>query len=203
MKASGATINFRIRDGKTAALRRLAEDMRRPAAHHKALGAAVKQEIVKWIEFLAQTRHATARRMGATPTGFVAGARNRVSVRADSAGAHMTIAHPFFSSAEKDVLILPRKAGALTIPVHRIAYGKTARQVEAEGRPLFVIRTARGSFLATKPGNGRLLLLFALKKGVIQPRDPSRLPPRKKLERAAEDAAKVQVLDMLVKGKLK
>lgn len=122
---------------------------------------------------LAASRHATAARLGASPTGHIRAQACRRE-HADAHGATISIGIPGISRAFRDIEITPRRASALTIPVHRLAYGRTVYEVSRE-RPVF--RPQGKDYLATTE-DGKLTVLYLLRTRVRQPRDPSLLPTR-------------------------
>lgn len=123
---------------------------------------------------LAGSRHATAAKLGASPTGHIRAQACRRE-HADAHGATISIGIPGISRAFRDIEITPRRASALTIPVHRLAYGRTVYEVSRE-RPVF--RPQGKDYLATTAEDGTLTVLYLLRTRVRQPRDPSLLPTR-------------------------
>jgi len=84
--------------------------------------------------------------------------------------------------------IVPKRAGALTIPVSEKAYGRTAATFEAEtGLKLFLLKkgkdSERGGVLAAKIGD-QIEVEYILAKSVQQEPDPTALPPMSELEKA-------------------
>ena len=124
---------------------------------------------------LAATRHTTAARLGAAPTGHIrAQAVRRDSINAS--GAVISIGIPGIGRAFRDITIRPREARALTIPVHRLAYGRTARDLARDlgsDSPLF--KPKGKNYLAAQI-DGQLTVLYLLRAAVRQPRDASLLP---------------------------
>ena len=89
--------------------------------------------------------------------------------------------------------IRPVEKKALTIPVHPMARGKFARELEREqGLELFRPNKKGGGrhdILAANIG-GRLVPLYALKKKAVIPRDPQALPPAGDVEAELLEEAK-------------
>ncbi len=161
-----------------ARLRGLQSSLANPA--HATANAAdhVTARIRRHIAALGATRHATAFRLGATPTGHLrASAVRRESATATS--ATIAIGIPGIARAYRDITIRPRERAALTIPVHRLAYGRTVAEV-ARGHEIF--RPRGKDYLATiLPEDAQdraLTVLYLLRGAVRQPRDPSLLPTR-------------------------
>lgn len=75
--------------------------------------------------------------------------------------------------AYKNLNIRPIKSRALTIPMHRSAYGKKA----SEFNDLFLIKKKNGkSFLARNNGNNGITFMYFLAKSVYQKRDRRLMP---------------------------
>lgn len=87
--------------------------------------------------------------------------------------------------------ILPKRARALTIPVHQDAYGRSARRLESFlGTKLFIVKTKRGrkTFLAAKGGpRGGLRRYYLLRSSVNQEPWPDTFPPRKQITAAFKE----------------
>lgn len=99
-----------------------------------------------------------------TNKGFSNGTITSGSINIDVAG---------ITRAYKNLTIRPIKSRALTIPMHRSAYGKKA----SEFSDLFVVKKKNGkSFLAKSNGSGGITFMYFLANQVHQPRD-SRLMP--------------------------
>ena len=95
--------------------------------------------------------------------------------------------HPGIARAVRDVLIRPRRAKALTIPLRAEAYGKRPREfANLSGAALFRPKGTR--VLATEEG-GRLTPMYALCASVTQRRDPTLLPDQKTIDDALARAA--------------
>jgi hypothetical protein len=103
----------------------------------------------------------------------------------------VNVSHPVIASKVFGATITPKAAGALTIPVEERAYNRTAATFEKEtGLKLFLLRigkTAGNAFgnavLAVKEA-GHITIEYILSKKVVQPPDPTALPPRSQLEAA-------------------
>ena len=137
-----------------------------------------------WLKDLGTTRHATAQKLGATPTQIVERTRKGVKV-ADVGGAQcVVIPHPLFRRAYRDVTIAPVTASALAIPVHRLAYGRSPRTI-AE---LFLLKADGKAFLAKSEGKRpkKTVLYYLLHRGRIeQAKDETLLPSENTLALSA------------------
>lgn len=148
----------------------------------------------RFIRTLAASRHATASKLGAAPTGVLGRAASGTQAVERDGGWCVSVPHPLFRRAFKDVAIAPVKAGALAIPMHKDAYGRSPRSMTG----LFVWKRNRkadgpedkgAAFLARSRGKGknaRLELLFLLHRGrILQRQDPSLLPTAEETGAAA------------------
>ncbi len=95
--------------------------------------------------------------------------------------------------------IVPRKAKALTIPIHPAAHGRTAAQIGAKVGGLFILRTkSGGAFLAGKIGTV-LTLYFVLLRRVIQRPWPGTLPPNRSMKWVFTHAIRQYLRDLFRK----
>jgi hypothetical protein len=156
---NGTSLN--IRDGLTPKLRavldHIGSSLRIRA--HRHMGRAVQNLCRRHLIGLAATRHATANKLGAQPTHFLASAAAAAAqpqaLSADASGATITIGHPGIGRVGHDVDIRPTGGRQfLTIPISADAYGHRIRQGE---NPRF----AQGFFFTSKNGN----LLYGIKDG--------------------------------------
>jgi hypothetical protein len=165
----------------------------RRAGLHAHIAARERELFREHLTLLAATRHRTADRLGASPTGFLAGAADSVEARSDAAAADILIGVPGLGRAFADLHIRARNAGALTIPVHGDAYGRRAGEFD----DLFIWRAKKedgdsGSskaFLARKGPGDTLVLMYVLLKSVIIPQDRSLLPSDEEITLTAEIGA--------------
>lgn len=158
-----------------------------PGLLAKAGADALQRLVMRHLQQVARTRHATAQRLGATPTGFWSGAAQEVRLQAHASDAEVSVTHPGIARALRDVIIRPRRAKALTIPLRAEAYGKRPREfANLSGAALFRPKGTR--ILATEEG-GKLTPMYALCASVTQKRDPTLLPDPKTIDDALARAA--------------
>ena len=93
-----------------------------PGLLAKAAAGALQALVMRHLQKVARERHNTASRLGATPTGFWAGAAQAVRLHTHANDAEVSVTHPGIARAVRDVLIRPRRAKALAIPLHAEAY---------------------------------------------------------------------------------
>lgn len=166
------------RDNLDARLRGIVSTLTRGEAA-RAGGVEMEGAIKDHIHTLAYTRHGSAHRLGASPTGhYREEAVNLHSTDADSATVAVSI--PGIARAYRDIDIRPVRGNALTIPIHAWAYGKTVAEVRDSGRDVF--RPRKKDYLATLDEGGELVALYLLRKHVHQPRDSSLMPADETLQ---------------------
>lgn len=177
------------RNAATPMLRHLGRELRGGAASnlHKMLATAAEELTRTHVIGVARSRHATATRLGAKPTGFYSRAVDAIRSYADSTGAMVIIDHPGFARARKDVVLAPTGGRKfLTIPIHRQSYGKRA----GEFSDLFVRKARNGKlYLVRRTPGGRIVALFLLQRSAKQAMDTSLLPTDKRYAKTAEATA--------------
>lgn len=158
----------------------------------RLMGEAVREKTRGHLIGLAGSRHATANRLGATPSGHLAMAARAVEgapIEADASSATVTISHVGLNRAFGDVTIVPKSAKALAIPLIQQAYNRRPRQMS---EPMFVLRSKKSgkSFLAIAQGKGEPpLLAYLLVRSVTQKQDRTLLPSDGEWQAAAIEAA--------------
>jgi len=103
------------------------------------------------LQGLAASRHTTADRLGATPTGYFEKAYANTGYDSSEKGGNVTVRAPGFRRVFGDVRIMPVIAQALTIPVHPLAYGKRVSELRRAG--VNVVRPKGAGYLI-KPNKG-------------------------------------------------
>lgn len=138
----------------------------------------------------SRTRHTTATRLGAKPTGYLERAASTVEARGSKGLVTLTIQGDIFKRAFGPVTVTAKRAKMLTIPWSAKALGRRA----AEFPGLFVFTSKRGSvFLAQRINKSKIEFLFLLKKSVTLPQDRGLLPSDEDFLNAAEIAAQRHV----------
>lgn len=150
-----------------------------------AAGEAVQTLINRYLKHVvAPTHHKTADRLGATPTGHY---ETPSRFHATSSYAEIIIPIPGISRAFKNIVITPKKAPFLTLPLNAVSYGKRAAEVRRIGWMLFrppakgAHKTESGKFdryqdILMGSKDGETVPLYLLKKRVHQKQDRSLLP---------------------------
>lgn len=110
-------------------------------------------------------------------------------VEGNSVAVPITIAG--ITRALHDLVIRPVEAKMLAIPLHADAYGIQPREwndKHPKGSEDALFRPKGKDWLARKGQNGSLVLMYALKNEVTQPRDETLLPPADKMANAVIEA---------------
>jgi len=160
---------------------------------HNRMALGVREATRDYVREEAGKRHATAERLGGSPTGHLEQAAQAVEgapIAADGEHATLTINHPGLGRAFHDVTIVPKNgARALTIPVAGAAYGRRAGEFDLF---LFRSRVTGNAFLALRQSEkgARPLLMFLLVSSVTQPQDRTLLPSDEAWTEAAGEAAR-------------
>ncbi|MGN0890525.1 MAG: hypothetical protein ACI4W7_02615 [Candidatus Spyradenecus sp.] len=130
----------------------------------------------------SRRRHATANRLGATPSNHFEQATLTASASAEE--AHVFIALPGISRAFRALSIVPRRARAITLPIAPEAYGKKASELERDGWALFTAKSLRGLLMGKNKATGETKPLYKLLAKVSQPQDRTLLPSDNALAQA-------------------
>ena len=156
-------------------------------ALHEALADDAATRTRRWIRDAASTRHETANALGASPTQYLSKRAAAVEARHDAKAAGVVIKGAIFARVLRDVVIVPKRARMLTIPVHRDSYGKRAGDF---GKLVAKkAKDGKATFLCRRKG-GRLEALFMLVKSSVLPRDAGLLPSDKHYAKWAEAVAR-------------
>ena len=121
------------------------------------------------------SRHATANRLGATPTQHLIKGAARVTSFSSEHGATVSVPIAGITRAYRDLDIRPVNAKGLTIPVAAEAYGHRVRELSRLGWSVF--RPKGHDVLMGKLGkDGEAKTLYALRKQVTVRQDRTLLP---------------------------
>jgi hypothetical protein len=175
-----------------------------------------------YLASLANTRHATADGLGATPTGHLERAAESVASTSDAEAATISITSPGISRAFSDITITPSGSKKyLTIPATAEAYGQRAgafsdlRLAVFKGGVLALVkadqsrlsdRKESGYGIESKAAKGasaplktaqRPQVYYWLVKSVTQQQDRTLLPSDDLLQTAAEEGVRDWLKDFL------
>lgn len=150
---------------------------------HKSIGSYAEIPTRQHLTTLAGTRHATANRLGATPSDHLARAAKSVTSRGTDDAAFVSITSPGISRAFGDVTITAKSGKWLTIPAIAEAYNRRARTFNdlrvaffGKGR-MALVKAEQSSLADRKESGGRSEVYYWLKKSVTQKQDRTLLPP--------------------------
>ena len=153
-------------------------------------GAVVVEKLAGWIFRRSLTRHKTARKFGIDPTGILELMGAGTGLATSKGGGKIykrTIGNtysifisgiPFIQKAFRPLHIVPKKASALTIPLHRDAARTPAREMAGKGYRTWIGLSKKGkSIIYGKKGTDkRAIPLYLLVKSATIPRDAQLLP---------------------------
>ena len=164
------------------------------------LSIAVAEEVRSYIRDQSQSRHATARRLNAQPTGHLTRVANAVESGATTDQAFILIpAWSGMSRAFREVKITPKNGKKwLTIPANQRSYGQTARDFDDL---VFIPLGRKLAMLATVSKSTREMVpMFWLKRSVTIRQDRTLLPSDELLTAVAEQAGGEYLEIIISKG---
>ena len=142
----------------------------------KALEVKVRAHVAR----ISSSRHGSAGRLGASPTGHYRKGMRGIAGHATASGGEVVIPIAGISRAYHDItLTTPTINGKkyLTIPKHAAAYGHTVPELKRRGWKIF--RPGKKlCLLGYKRKGEKPVMLFSLAEAVHQRQDPSLLPSR-------------------------
>ena len=208
-------VSVSLGDKASPALRRVIDSLQGAGRRDllSAMGTEVQHVTTEHLRGLAATRHATAERLGAAPSGHLAQAAEKVAapaaLSANETEATLTFNHPGLGRAFHDVTIVPKTSKYLTIPVNAVAYARRAGEFALQ-----VVFTRKGAWglvpkdfkLPPKPWGFaemvqiRSVMLFLLVRSVTQKQDRSLLPSDEEWTEAATLGARNYIRDALQRG---
>jgi len=187
------------------ALQRIAAQLDGPARVRTsaAMGSEVRSLIVLHLRDLGNSRHTTAQRLGAAPTGFITNLAENFdqssTVAVDADGVSITMRHPTLVRAVRDVTIKPKNAQFLTIPLNALAYGRRVGEFEK----FILVKKGEGGGSGEKKESKPIdnsLPAWLLVRSVTQKRDPSLLPTFDEITSAAALGAKKAIKEVLTEA---
>lgn len=168
----------------TDTVRIFVEGLRSRAGLHEAIGRQALARTRDHLINIAGTRHATAERLGATPSGHWAQAAEKTTMTSSGQSASISINHPGIGRVAHDVEILPTRGLYLTIPLIAGAYNQRARRVKG----LFFVKPegADHALLGKRDGEG-VEWWYLLVTSVRQRQDRTLLPSDEEYQQALRD----------------
>lgn len=171
------------------------------ASVYRNAGVRLARCIRNHMRLLASTRHETANRLGATPSGHFK-ASDVQPPNATTSDVSVTVTTPGISRAYHDIDIDPVNGQFLTIPLHSEAYGISASEYSQRYGRLFRINrrgsTEKQNVLYGKDVlGGKPIPMYALTAHVHQVRDPSLMPTDAKMTEEAIEGAMAAIKQIL------
>lgn len=151
--------------------------------------ATVAAEVTQsYLLALNAGRHPTAERLGARPTQHYAKAARALEHGYDEKAAYLELpAWTGLGRAFGPVEITPKNGKEfLTIPAHRLAYGRSAREFDNLS---FVSFGKVAALVAEAESTAKPVIMYWLVRGVTIPEDRTVLPSDELYEAAIEDGA--------------
>lgn len=138
-------------------------------------GVALASMLRGYLRSQGASRHATASRLGATPTGHIIKGAARVTSLSTPDSASVSVPIAGISRAFAPLTVRAQKASALTIPVAAASYGHRVREMKRLGWSVFRPK-GKDFLMGSRDGDKEATLLYALKKQVVIRQDRSLLP---------------------------
>jgi hypothetical protein len=183
-----------IQDRASALINQLKAGLSQRRALNKMIGRRVQNAIRDYLIRLAGSRHDTANRLGANPSGHLAQAAEKVALPSNLTeipeGILISLNHPGMGRAFHDVDIEPGPGKKyLTIPQVAQAYNQRAYRVS--GLVFMRVGPAKQPVLAMpdKSSPGRMTVWYSLVPSVHQKQDRTLLPTDAEITAAALDGA--------------
>lgn len=176
-------ITVSVNDRATPALAAVGASLKDRRALHTAIAGTIEDITAAHIRIAAQTRHKTATRLGASPTGYLNTKADTIESVADNAGVVMTVWGAIFKRVTGDVPVVPVNKKWLAIPALAQAYGRRPGEF---GKLSFRKNKSGGARLVNEDGD----VLFWLVKKVTLPQDRGLLPSDEQFSQAAELGAR-------------
>jgi hypothetical protein len=205
------TFDITVQDYASGPVKGLASRAARPGPGLLIAARALGNLLKKHFREKAQTPN----QLGGDRTWFwlAVGRGVNAPVQTSNTSAQLSITHPAINQKIHGGVITAKRAKFLTIPVHRLAHGRSASVLAAYlGVKLFAVKGVLAAWdapIETKglrgkrrktaqainastgssvAGARKLTVYYALKRSVKQDPDPTALPPSGELERVAKEA---------------
>lgn len=152
---------------------------------HEAIAAEAENTTRDYLREISTYRHKSANKLGASPTGALSKAAERVTSKSDDTSATVQVTGSLFARAFRDITITPTAARALTIPINAVAYGRRVKELEAQGYVFFKPGGKDARLLWATTPSGAKMPMYVLASRVEQPQDRSLLPSDEEFLEAA------------------
>lgn len=190
-------VKIKVNDTATPALAGCLRLLTDKTELHQSIAAHAEVLTREHILFVAAPqRHATANRLGATPTGYLTRRGNAIESSSTAEEAVVTLggAPEIFARVDGPVTVRAVRSKYLTIPASAQAYGRRAREMQGLkpmklGKSLaLVAEDEAGREFKGRKGR-KSIVHYWLKEAVTLPHDPTLLPNEAQYTKAAEQAA--------------
>jgi hypothetical protein len=212
---NGLSIQVDARDEATGHLAQLANNLRARTGLNESVAQSARVLTQHHFIRLSATRHATAERLGAVPSGFFGLASDTVTSSATSESGVVTIHSPGIGRAAHDVDIFPGEGKEfLAIPQIAAAYNQRAYRVPGLFRPVKKGATAvslkptrfatadRMNVLGKAEPGGGFSVWYQLVRSVHQKQDRSLLPSDEEYMQAALEGVREYIDLIIMRGNL-
>ena len=156
-----------------------------------AAGESLAITVKDHVSAASSSRHRTASRLDAPPTGHLEKGAARVTSHATADRATVRVPIAGIARAFRDLEIEPVSAKALTIPVAAAAYGHRVRELARLGWSIF--RPKGHDVLMGSRNGSEAEPLYALKKRVVVRQDRTLLPSDEAVSAAVNKACAAYV----------
>lgn len=176
------------KDTATPALKRMLSSV--AGSDRRDMLAVCARRLVNTLKEHFSVKERLPNKQGWKKSHFWSQVRSSVGIKSvTNTEATVTISDPRFSIHYYGGTVRPKEAKALAIPLVPEAKGIYPRSGLIPG--LFLVRTLKGAFLATKDKGKSMFLKFwfVLVKSATIPKDPTALPPDKTISESLEKEA--------------
>ena len=160
---------------------------------HAVAAKAIQIVVQRHVRAYARSHHATAKRLGATPTGHLAKGARAITWHATPSYGVVEVAIPGITRAFRDLMIRPTRAKSLTIPARGISYGRTAGEMEALGWRLFSRRKGDRAYLFGRRDKETRVLFYLVKRVTVR-QDRALLPTDQEISDAGDLAIAKEIM---------
>jgi hypothetical protein len=153
-----------------------------------AAGEELAGTVQDHVRAASSSRHRTASRLGATPTGHLSEGAANIRMEEDGGKAVVTVPIPGITRAFGDLHIRPKDKKWLTIPINAVAYGVRAPEMQDDGWQLFSVQSKKKPgtriLFGREAGAKSALALYLLRDEVDVPQDRGLMPSEEEMGEA-------------------
>lgn len=153
-----------------------------------AAGESLAITVKDHVSAASSSRHRTASRLGATPTGHLSEGAANIRMEEEGGRAVVTVPIPGITRAFGDLHITPKNKKWLTIPINAVAYGVRAPEMQDDGWHLFSVPSKKNPgtriLFGRESGTKSAIALYLLRDEVDVPQDRGLMPSDEEMEEA-------------------